>query len=224
MQRKQLNALVKRSSPHRPRSCVGQVFFPASFSLADPHTSPLLRSPVRLGSSLARCTTGLGGDAVRSLACSTITRDPCAKFSGNSPGIRALGSLLLGVGPSDGSFHAGQITRGSSEPTSRRPRGHGAVDTMNSTVAVSSPTESSLVIAGPAEDPRWPQFKWTTANSERLSLTQGTRFTPDLAIRPLIPGLNNVTDVCFSLGAHETVVVSNNLELTGTSTPYATAR
>ena len=131
-----------------------------------------------------------------------------------------LGSLLLGVGPSDGSFHAGQIT--AVQLTVSRPAGDQEVMVQstqsNSTIALMSPTESSLVIAGSADDPQSPQFKWATANSVHLTLSQGAQATPDLAIRPLIPGLNNVTDVCFSPGGGQgTVVVSNNLELTGTT-------
>ena len=131
-----------------------------------------------------------------------------------------LGSLLLGVGPSDGSFHAGQIT--AMQLTVRRPSGDQEVMVQstqaNSTVGVKSLTESSLVIAGSADDPRSPQFKWSTPNGERLILTQGLQATPDLAIQPLIPGINNVTDVCLSPGGGQgTVIVSDNLYLTGSA-------
>lgn len=115
-----------------------------------------------------------------------------------------LGSLLLGVGPSDGSFHAGKIT--AVQLTVTRPQGDQEVMVQstrsNSTVSVQSPSESSLVIAGSTMGGSLSQpFKWATEHGERLTLTQGLQATTaDLAIQPLRAGLNNVTDVCFSPG------------------------
>jgi len=132
-----------------------------------------------------------------------------------------LGSLLLGVGPSAGSFHAGQIT--ATQLTVSGPGGDQEVmiqsTQSNSTVSVQSPAESSLLFAGSeGDDAVAQQFKWAVARGDRLTLTQGRSGTPDLAIRPMKPGLSNVTDVCFSPGGgHGTVVVSQNLELSGST-------
>lgn len=131
-----------------------------------------------------------------------------------------LFSLLLGVGPADGSFSAGQIT--TTGLTVSGPLAEQEVRVQstqsNSTVIVQSPAESSLVLVAGGDEALAPRFKWGVARGDRLTLTQDRRTTPELAIRPAKPGFTNVTDVAFSPGGGTgTVVVSQNLELTGST-------
>ena len=131
-----------------------------------------------------------------------------------------LSSVMLGVGPADGSFTASRITT-TGLTVSGASGLQQEVEVMsslsNSTVAVQSSVESTVLFAG-QEAGDGPQFEWAVARSDTLTLTQASRETADLEIRPAVAGQANRTDVCLSPGGGGgTVVVAANLELTGTS-------